>query len=163
MFLERKLRKADRVRKRRTRVRIDEMGQLNGIRNVAGWPGTWFHRRLSVRGLGPVCQVAYRRTARVTTTEVGTIRVTADRDIRVWPTRELGFVDGPGSLIGESKVLVELKFPVTMPALFEQLIEDFKLEPAPVSEFRLGINELYGLETPAPGNPGTGNRGETDA
>ncbi len=163
LFLERKLRKADRVNKRRSKVRIDEFNRLNGNERVAGWPGNWFRRRLHLRNLQPVCQVAYSRTARIATTEDGTIRLTADRDIRVWPTRELGFLNGAGSLVRESKVLVEFKFPVTMPALFEQLVEDFKLEQVPVSKFRLGVNALYRLEDSADEGPEGDDRGTADA
>jgi len=163
LFLERKLRKANKVNKRRTQIRVDEIGQLNGNQKVSGWPGNWFHRRLNLRGLEPACQVAYRRTARVATTEDGTIRLTADRDIRVWPTRKLGFVNGSGNLIGDPKVLVELKFPVTMPALFAQLIDNHKLEPVSVSKFRLGINALYRLANSPGEEPGSDNRGSTDA
>ena len=146
LFLERKLRKADRVNKRRTEVRIDEMSRLNGNEKVSGWSGNWFHRRLYLRSLQPVCQVAYTRTARVAIGAHGPIRLTVDRDIRVWRTRELAFVNGTGRPIEESKILVEFKFPVAMPALFEQLVEDFELEPVQVSKYRMGIRALYGLE-----------------
>ena len=160
---KRKLRKADRVNKRRNKVRIDEIDRLNGNQRVSGWPGNWFRRRLRLRSLQPVCQVAYSRTARIGTTEDGTIRLTADRDIRVWQTRELGFVNGTGNLVGESKVLVEFKFPVTMPVLFEQLVEDFKLEQVPVSKFRLGVNALYRLDDSADEGPDGDDRGTADA
>ncbi len=153
LFLERKLRKAERVNKRRTKVCVDEMSRLNGSEKVSGWSGKWFHRRLRLRSLQPVCQVAYFRTARVAIGEHGPIRLTADRDIRVWPTRELAFVNGTGQPIEDSKILVELKFPVAMPALFEQLVEDFKLEPVQVSKYRVGVSELYGLEDSADAEP----------
>ena len=149
LFLERKLRKAERVNKRRTKVRVDEMSRLNGSERVSGWAGKWFHRRLRLRSLQPVCQVAYRRMARVATGVHGPIRLTADRDIRVWPTRELTFVNGTGRPIEESKVLVEFKFAVAMPALFDELVEDFKLEPVQVSKYRVGVGALYRLEDSA--------------
>ena len=146
LFLGRKLRKDDRVNKRRTKVRVDEMSRLNGNESLSGWSGNWFHRRLHLRSLQPVCQVAYWRTARVGTGAHGPIRLTADRAIRVWGTRELVFVNGPGQPIEESKILVEFKFTVAMPVLFEQLVEDFKLEPVQVSKYRMGVGALYRLE-----------------
>ena len=60
-------------------------------------------------------------------------------------------------------MLVELKFPATMPALFAQLVEDFKLEPVPVSKFRLGINALYPLRNSPDEEPEPANRGPDDA
>ena len=146
VFLERKVRKADRVSKRRTTVGIEELTRLNGSGPAPGWSGNWFRRRLQLRRLGPVCQVAYRRNARVASNEDGPIRLTTDRDIRVSRTNDLAFIKGEGAPIVESAVLLEVKFRVAMPPVFRQLVEEFRLEASRISKYRLGISALYGFE-----------------
>ncbi len=145
VFLERKIRRADRVSKRRTTVLRTELNRLNGSGPVPGWSGDWFHKRLQLRRLDPVCQVAYRRTARVASTDAGPVRLTADREIRVLRANDLAFVEGNGVPIVESAVLLEVKFRAAMPPLFQQLVNDFKLESVRISKYRLGISALYGL------------------
>src|SRR5947208_2039678 len=68
VFLERKFTKPGLVAKRRTRVALDGLARLEAPALDGLWPGRWFHRRLLVRQLQPVCQVSYVRTARIVTT-----------------------------------------------------------------------------------------------
>jgi hypothetical protein len=63
VFLERKLRREARLCKRRTTVPLDALGRVEDP--DAAWEGAWFARRLALRQLHPVCQIAYHRTARV--------------------------------------------------------------------------------------------------
>jgi hypothetical protein len=44
-------------------------------------------------------------------------------------------------------IILELKYRVEMPALFRHLVEEFALEPAPVSKYRLAAAAL-GLAAP---------------
>jgi hypothetical protein len=147
-FLERKLKTHNLVCKRRTKVKIRELDRLlNGGRDPA-WDGDWFHRRLAARELRPVCQVTYLRTARVSMTEGGPIRLTLDRAIRT------AAIDGPRfqavedsmPLAGEPLIL-ELKFRAPFPEQFRELVEEFGLAAMPVSKYRTAAATL-GLVAP---------------
>ena len=82
VFLERKLTRPGLVTKRRTRVGVEAFSSGGYAGSVFGG---WFHRRLAARGLKPVCQVSYLRTARMATTDSGPIRLTLDEDVRALP------------------------------------------------------------------------------
>src|SRR4051812_23610685 len=57
LFLERKCKVKGRVRKRRTRVESAELALLGAPDHPASWPGRWFGRRGSARGLVPTCHI----------------------------------------------------------------------------------------------------------
>ena len=76
IFLERKSRKGERVRKRRTTIDETELSQFAESRTDAGWHGTWFAEQIGRRGLEPALRVQYVRTAYFGTTTEGPIRVT---------------------------------------------------------------------------------------
>ena len=147
-FLERKLKTHNLVCKRRTKVKIRELDRLSNTGRDRDWEGDWFHRRLAARELKPVCQVTYLRTARVSMTEGGPIRLTLDRAIRT------AAIDGPGfkaieegvPLAGEPLIL-ELKFCAPFPGLFRTLVDGFALVPAPMSKYRAAAATL-GLVSP---------------
>ena len=50
------------------------------------WAGHWFHARLAARRLRPVCQVSYRRTARVGMAGGDCIRLTLDEGLAARPS-----------------------------------------------------------------------------
>jgi hypothetical protein len=138
-FLERKLRTADFVTKRRTLVPIAELPLITAPAPDGTWGGRWFHERLLMRRLGVVCQINYRRTARVGMTDYGPIRLTLDRDLRGRATEGPEFVQtDPAVPLTESTIL-ELKFRGVIPLIFKQLVEEFALTPARVSKDRLGV------------------------
>lgn len=135
VFLERKLRTAALLSKRRTIIPIDALGQWG--------PGHWFHERLTARGLTPVCQVSYDRTARVTATPYGIARLTVDSGLRAQPACAWEYDETPRyqSVLTGAEIL-ELKFMVAMPAVFKRLIETFGLAPDSVSKYRLSVAAL---------------------
>lgn len=142
VFLERKLRTQSLLSKRRSIVSMDELHRLVAPSGGDRWHGEWFAGRLAARGLAPVCQVTYDRTARVTNTPYGLARLTVDvglaaRKIGGWtyeaPEYQPVLVD---------RQIVELKFIVAMPAVFKRLLETFGLEPDPVSKYRLSAARL---------------------
>ena len=147
-FLERKLRKSGVVTKRRSMIGIDDLSRLSYANAERGWNGYWFHRRILARRLRPVCQVSYSRLARVTETQTGPLRLTMDRELLAHRTGDLRFDHGAkGIALSETQPILELKFRLEMPALFNRLIEEFSLSPATVSKYRmaaaaLGISEL---------------------
>jgi len=147
-FLERKLKTADLVGKRRTKVKVRELERLLGGARDCGWDGDWFQRRLEARALVPVCQVTYLRTARVSLTEHGPIRLTIDRWLRT------AAIDSPRfrpihecmPLAGDPLIL-ELKFRGPFPELFEELVKDLALFPKPISKYRTAAATLGLVES----------------
>ena len=141
VFLERKLRRPGLLIKRRTVVPLSTLDRLTEG-PLGAWGGDWFHQRLQVRALRPVCQVSYHRTARAAETADGPARLTIDCDLRSVPVREPRFSAGAGTPFLQDRVIVELKFRVRMPAIFRRLVEEFALEPASASKYRLGMIAL---------------------
>ena len=139
VFLERKLRTPDSLSKRRTLVRIEDLPLIAADAPDTTWPGRWFHQRLAMRQLRPVCQVRYLRTARVGVTEYGPIRFTIDEQLVGCLNDGLEFrsMDGASSLT--PKTILEMKFRGPIPAVFKIIAEEFALEAVRVSKYRLGL------------------------
>lgn len=146
VFLERKTKTGDRVRKRRAQIPEDELLLLAHPFSVLSWPGHWFHRRLLARQLQPACQIIYERSAYVGLNADGAVRLTLDRNIRgelasAW---SLPGFEG-GSPLLKAGVIGELKYRAALPALFKELIGDLSLCPCTVSKYRLCIQACGGL------------------
>ena len=142
VFLERKLRTAELLSKRRTIVRHDDLPLLTAESPDAGWEGCWFHERLLLRRLGAVCQVTYRRTARVGMTDYGPIRLTIDEDLRALAVDRPEFHDTGRAIALVGRTIVELKFRAAMPAVFKRVVEEFALRPEKISKYRLAIEAV---------------------
>jgi VTC domain-containing protein len=154
VFLERKMRSDRMLSKRRTSIDLADLGQLALAGERSTWAGHWFHRRLVARALQPACELSYVRTARVAMTPFGPIRLTLDEHLRA--RRAAGFVfhTGDGHPVLDRHVILELKYRVAPPALFKQLVEEFKLTPVAVSKYRLGITALGLAPEPVVSIPG---------
>ena len=151
-FLERKLKTRGLVSKRRSVVRIDELERLANGEPNRDWAGYWYHQRLLARRLAPICEIAYRRTARVSMTGAGPIRLTLDEDIRAVAANRLAFNGAhEGQLLSASHIILELKYRLEMPAPFKELVEEFQLKSQPISKYRLAAVAL-GLVTEAAEN-----------
>jgi hypothetical protein len=145
IYLERKRRRGDRVRKRRNAVPLDELAVLAGPDVAAGWPALWFHRQLRARQLAPVCRIGYRRTAFQGTSPTGPIRLTLDRDVRGVPAQAWDvpmLTDGLPLLTGS--VILEMKFRASLPVLFRELLDQLPPAMGAVSKYRLCVEE-WGL------------------
>jgi hypothetical protein len=142
VFLERKLRKPGILVKRRTTIAIEELPRLTDGDPDSDWPGDWFHRRVQLRQIHPVCQLSYSRVARFARTTEGPVRLTLDRDVRVGAVDEPQFPDEPGGLVLGDQMVLELKYRRHVPAIFKQLVETFTLVPQRASKYRLGIAAL---------------------
>lgn len=148
-FLERKLKTRGLVSKRRSEVNLAELSQLKGARPEPSWCGCWYHQRLLARRLAPVCQISYRRTARVAMTPSGPIRLTLDEGIRCMPATSLAFQGGEGNpLLPGNQFILELKYRQQMPSLFKRLVELFLLNPKPISKYRLAVTALGYVHEP---------------
>jgi hypothetical protein len=152
-FLERKIRRRDRVRKRRCAVPRAELPLLGRALLDDRWPGAWFHGQLQRRGLAPVCRIAYDRVARTGEAADGPLRLTFDRHIRgvmtsAWDCDPV--TDGIPVLTDQ--VLCEFKFLNHLPTLFQQLMQAMQLMPVQVSKYRSVLRAA-----------GAGETGRTDA
>jgi len=144
VFLERKAKKQQQLRKRRTSIPLAELPTLDG-EVPADWSGAWFASQLAKRQLRPVCRVSYERVALLGTCHDGPIRLTFDRAAHgalgtgVEPVLP---ADGPPLLADE--VVTEFKFLGAMPAAFKAVVEDLRLSPRSVSKYRRCV-EAVGL------------------
>ena len=141
-FVERKLKTRGLLSKRRAIVKLDELEHLAGAQPKRGWAGYWFHRRLLARSLEARCQISYHRTARVAMTKHGPIRLTLDEKLRALPAADLWFREHDGIRLLENQIILELKFRCEIPVLFKYLVEEFALNPQPVSKYRLAATAL---------------------
>jgi hypothetical protein len=147
VFLERKMKRDGLVSKKRTEVALTDLGKIAEPRPDCRWSAFWYHRRILARGLQPVCQIRYSRTARVAASGNGAIRLTLDDAI------SLGRADGflfnshlEPTPFSQDHLILELKFRKLLPDLFQRLIHEFHLEPNPVSKYRMA-GALLGLAT----------------
>ncbi|MCI0378633.1 MAG: polyphosphate polymerase domain-containing protein [Gemmataceae bacterium] len=137
MYLERKSKWGDRVKKRRTRIDNGELAFFAQTMSALTWPGHWFHRHLVRRCLGPVCRIAYERVALVGESMDGPLRLTFDRRIRGVFTNEWNLDAFEGGLpILADHVVCEFKYRGFLPTLFKEIIHALQLPPCPVSKFR---------------------------
>ena len=140
VFLERKLKTNGLVSKRRTRVPDHEIDFLENGSDRSDWFGFWFHRRLRARGLAPKCQIAYERVARIGSVPEGPVRMTVDRNVRSFPTSEWEVKNmGPWRAVLNGQCIVELKYRVSLPALFRGLVQELGLQSQAVSKYRLSV------------------------
>jgi hypothetical protein len=157
VFLERKLRTSSLLSKRRTIVPIEELGWLAAKGIPHAWAGRWFEDRMGARRLKPVCQVSYHRYARVGTGIFGPMRLTFDEAIVAQPCAGFEFAPLAGVPTLQDRVIIEMKYCVEPPAVLRHVVEEFKLEPAGVSKYRLSIDALAaaGLMTRGRSEAGT--------
>lgn len=141
-FLERKLRTARLLNKRRTIVPLDDLHRAGERPIDPLWAGAWFAQRLDARHLTPVCQVAYRRHALVQAAPWGQARLTFDAEIVAQPARGLRFDPQSGVPVSPDVTIVEMKYRVQVPAVFKALVEIFSLRPCAVSKYRRSIEAL---------------------
>lgn len=152
VFLERKLRKPRLLIKRRTIAPLDTLEHLGEAKHGGPAGGAWFHRRLQVRRLKPVCRIAYHRVARMRDTKDGPARLTLDCDLRAGPAGDISFATGPALPFLDGTMILELKYRVQLPAVFRRLVEEFGLAPQTASKYRLGmaaLGHVRSAESPA--------------
>ncbi len=146
VFLEQKMRKGDRVRKRRTPISAAELHRFNNLTQAEGgieWPGVWFERRVATHALRPAFQVACVRTAFVGA-DADPIRLTIDRNLCGLPNPHWQFHEDAGVPLLPGHVVLELKYRSAMPALFKHLLADMALSPAPMSKYRTAVRAWNG-------------------
>lgn len=142
VFLERKLRTATLLAKRRTQVDLGTLGRLADRALDDLDPARWFDRRLHLRSLRPVCQVSYLRIARLAETPAGLARLTLDGCVAAVANTTCGFVEGEELGLLHDEMILEIKFRSHIPAAFKQIVERFRLNPRPASKYRLAAQAL---------------------
>lgn len=138
VFLERKLKAEGRVAKRRSPVALADLARIGG--GDSG--GHWFWRRLRRRRLQPACQIAYDRTARIGMSPTGPLRLTIDQEIAAVAIDTVAFADLSCADLLSGRAILELKYRVHVPILFERLIDEFRLEPRHISKYRLAVGTI---------------------
>src|SRR5262245_49515488 len=116
VYLERKTKWGDRVKKLRTSVRDGDLPLLALPNSTETWPGHWFHRHLTRRRLAPVCRLTYDRVALIGESALSSFRLTFDRRIQgtltsSWEPHEC---DGCVSVL-TGQVICEFKFRSCLP------------------------------------------------
>ena len=143
IYLERKLKTQNRVGKQRSIVPGGEVAWLARDEAAKGWAGRWFHERVLLRELRPVCQISYLRTARMGMSGTGPVRLTVDEEVRATPVNGYGFVPvDEGRLVTPEWRILELKYRLEVPGLFKELLQEFGLSPEPSSKYRLAVEGL---------------------
>jgi hypothetical protein len=148
VFLERKLREPAVLAKRRTRTALTSLARLDELAPNRLWDGHWFYARVAARKLRPVCQVSYRRMARLGLASGSVIRLTLDEALTSQDCSCAGFRDGPGVPMGDGRQILELKYSQQPPVLFKHLVEEFGLIPQPASKYRFGMAALGRVPSP---------------
>lgn len=150
-FLERKLKTKGLLAKRRSTLNLERLEGLHSPNPDPDPDAFWFHRRLLARGLLPICQISYRRTARFALTQLGPIRLTLDDNLCALPVRRLAFEDLAQArpILPDQRVL-ELKFRGSLPRLFHELLQEFSLSPSAFSKYRHAARTLGCVPAPAP-------------
>lgn len=150
VYLERKRRWGDRVRKRRDGVPGHELALLAGGEVPLDWPGLWFQRQTRLRAVRPTCRIAYIRTAFMGTSPTGPIRLTLDRDVTGVPARDWNVspVEHGKSLLRD-EVILELKFREVIPQVFLEILAELPSLGEGVSKYRLCV-QSWGLAGATP-------------
>jgi hypothetical protein len=137
IFLERRSRWRDRVKKQRNTICAAELPRFAESIPAEDWAGTWFHRSLLEGNLHPVCRLSYHRMAYSSTIGERGMRLTFDRAVRGCLTDDWilePFADGTPLLDGQ--VICEVKFCSVMPVVFKELVQDLRLQPIRISKYR---------------------------
>ncbi|HEX8916647.1 MAG TPA: polyphosphate polymerase domain-containing protein [Humisphaera sp.] len=141
IFVERKTKRGDRVTKRRTDIDPAELAHLLADAPPEAWPAGWFATRVRSRNLRPTCCVSYRRTAFFGMAGDMPVRMTIDRDMVGVPATDwqVPHIQEGHALLPDA-VLVELKFHLHMPPLFQDLLSLLPGQLARASKYRRCIS-----------------------
>jgi hypothetical protein len=141
-FLERKLRTRLRLTKRRTRIPIEAVSTLRLDDPDPTHPGYWFFRRVLLRRLHPVCVIRYARTARMSETSEGPVRMTLDASVVAAPTSLVTLTAAPPRPLVDGLMILELKYSGVFPRIFKDLVDEFHLTPRSASKYRFAVHTL---------------------
>jgi len=140
IFLERKARRGNQVRKKRSDITMGDLRIFQFDGAPVDWAGLWFRDRIALQILQPTCRITYQRTAFIGSSDRGPVRLTFDRQIRGVATKDwdLPVVDLPADQpqgILPGRVICEFKFRDILPKLFQDTIAALKLEEGSLSKY----------------------------
>ena len=138
VFVERKLRTATMLAKRRSSVPLLAMDDQHRLMGYAAW----FSRRVRLRQLQPVCLIGYHRIARQLATGGQELRMTVDSDVQASKDPGWSFLGPPEVALLAGQSVVELKYQGHPPTIFKALAERFILVPRATSKYRAAIEAL---------------------
>jgi hypothetical protein len=147
VFLERKLRTDGRLSKRRSTIELGTLPLLAIDGALNGDSTFWFRRRVALRGLRPVCHVSYLRTARESAAPDGVARLTIDSALHAVASDAFSFEPRPVTPLLRDVMILELKYRQSLPGIFKELVETFRLRPQRSSKYRVAADTL-GLVVP---------------
>jgi hypothetical protein len=140
VFLERKSKRRETVRKRRTTILLDHLPLFAAGRPDSLGEASWFHRQLVRNRLAPVCSIEYERVAYYGNSGGEPVRLTFDRRIRGGLASEWSLAPHLSAQpILPELVVCEFKFRGALPALFKSVIAALQLVPRGVSKYRHGM------------------------
>ncbi len=145
LHLEKKSRKGERVKKKRSVVPLDALGLIEGSDPEPAWEWGWFPRQVRFRSLAPAARLEYTRTAFLGDCAEGPMRLTIDRDLYGEPFRgwqALPLENGRELLAG--RAVLELKYGAVLPPLFRELMGRLPVASGGASKYRLCMN-AWGL------------------
>ncbi|MCA9060939.1 MAG: polyphosphate polymerase domain-containing protein, partial [Planctomycetaceae bacterium] len=147
IWLERKRKSGNVVRKRRTAISQKEVEKLidadeGRTTTATEKPEQWFRELIQQHQLQPVNIISYRRFAAVGQSDYGPVRFTIDDRIHSQPANGWHIPQGmaPTSDLLPGEQIVELKFMDVLPPLFRQLLMDYPISATGFSKYRTGVS-----------------------
>lgn len=140
IFLERKSRKGNQVRKKRSDIQMDDLRIFEFDGAPVDWAGLWFRDRITSQSLQPTCRITYQRTAFIGNSDNGPVRLTFDRQIRGVATKDWHLpvvdlaADQPQGILA-GRVICEFKFRDVLPKLFQDTILSMNLQEGSLSKY----------------------------
>lgn len=155
LWLERKLKSKDVVRKLRTSITSEitdgaldwSVSRPDGSAAADGQPAAdqWFRDRVQQAQLRPATVIQYRRFARVGQSSRGPIRLTIDDAILAQPPAgwqlPAAATARSAGLLPDAQIL-ELKFSDHLPSQFKQLLIEFSITLSQFSKYRTAIDAV---------------------
>jgi SPX domain protein involved in polyphosphate accumulation len=139
VFLERKLKRGDRVLKFRSSTALETVQRFAQTSLVDG-NAARYHRQLLRNELRPACLVEYHRKAFFHNGSDGPIRLTFDRGIQGGLIDDWSFrTPEATNHVLDGQVVGEFKFRGPMPTVFKSVVESMQLVPGRVSKYRLCV------------------------
>jgi hypothetical protein len=150
VFLERKDKNGDKVRKCRASVPPTDLAILSAKHPPKDWVGGWFGDQIGQRRLAPVCRITYDRVAYLGAVEAGTVRVTFDTKVRGELARKWEVIPVAAAReVLPGRVVCEFKYRAAMPLMLKEIVESLGLQPTPCSKYRYFLQAAGVVATPA--------------
>jgi hypothetical protein len=143
IFLERKSKWKQEVRKRRTSIDVDRLDDLADVLFGDNPEALMYGQQLRRIGAQPVVLIEYDRVAYFAPGIHGALRLTFDRHIQGGATQAWSLNRSqPGYEPLPDRVVCEFKFRGAMPPLFKSVVQEMKLAACGVSKYRLCVQAL---------------------